>query len=64
MGKPVERITMFKIPEAEGRKKVLDQYKVMKSTAVKVSPTLLPQCIELQPLHDPGLDRVNPELTF
>jgi hypothetical protein len=37
MGKPVERITMFKVSHTEGRKKILDQYILLKKTAVKVS---------------------------
>ena len=35
MGK-VERITMFKIAKEEDRERVLEQYKVLKRTAVKV----------------------------
>ena len=35
MGK-VERITMFKIPREEDRDRALEQYKVLKRTAVKV----------------------------
>jgi hypothetical protein len=35
MGK-IERITMFKIPKEEDRDRALEQYKVLKRTAVKV----------------------------
>ena len=33
---PIERVTMFKIPKREDREKVLEGYRVMKKTAVKV----------------------------
>lgn len=36
MGKSIERITMFKISDPDGCKKVLDQYRLLKKTAVKV----------------------------
>ncbi len=42
MIKPIERFTMFKVSDAEGRKKILDQYKVFKKTAVKVPPKTRP----------------------
>jgi hypothetical protein len=35
MGK-IERITMFKIPREEDRNRALQQYRVLKKTAVKV----------------------------
>lgn len=33
---PIERITLFKIPSAEDRKRLLEQYKVLAKTATKV----------------------------
>ncbi|KAL4970806.1 Dabb family protein [Aspergillus stella-maris] len=33
---PIERITLFKIPDEAGRDRVLEQYKVLAKTAVKV----------------------------
>lgn len=33
---PIERITLFKIPDEAGRHRVLEQYKVMAKTATKV----------------------------
>lgn len=42
MTKPIERITMFKISDAGDRKKVLDQYRALKKTAMKVIPQHLP----------------------
>jgi hypothetical protein len=33
---PIERITLFKIPDEAGRDRVLEQYKVMAKTAMKV----------------------------
>lgn len=37
MPKPIERVTMFKIPKEDDREKLLNQYKVLKMTAFKVS---------------------------
>ncbi len=42
MVKPIERVTMFKVSDAEGRRKILGQYKTLKQTAVKVINTLDP----------------------
>ena len=39
---PVERITLFKIPSEEDQKKVLEQYKVLAKTAIKVLNSFLP----------------------
>lgn len=36
MAQPIERVTMFKIPKKEDREKVLEAYKTVKQTAVKV----------------------------
>jgi hypothetical protein len=33
---PIERITLFKIPDEAARDRVLEQYKVLAKTAVKV----------------------------
>ena len=38
---PIERVTMFKIPKQEDREKVLEGYRHMKKTAVKVRVLLL-----------------------
>jgi len=39
---PIERITMFKIPNEADRDRVLEQYKVLAKTAVKVCiPSML-----------------------
>lgn len=35
---PIERITMFKIPNEADRDRVLEQYKVLAKAAVKVPP--------------------------
>ena len=35
---PIERITLFKIPNEADRDRVLEQYKVLAKTAVKVFP--------------------------
>ena len=39
MVQSIERITMFKVSEVEGQKKILDQYRVLMKTAVKVTST-------------------------
>ena len=39
MQKPIERLTMFKIPKEEDRERALKQYKILRKTAVKVSQT-------------------------
>jgi hypothetical protein len=39
---PVERITMFKIPNEADRDRVLEQYKILVKTALKVYPTSQP----------------------
>jgi len=36
MPKPIERVTMFKIADRADRERVLEQYKVLRKTAVKV----------------------------
>jgi hypothetical protein len=41
MDEPIERVTMFKVSSQEDREKILDQYKIMAKTAVKV-PTRPP----------------------
>jgi hypothetical protein len=33
---PIERITLFNVPKAEDRARILEQYKVLAKTAVKV----------------------------
>lgn len=38
---PIERVTMFKIPKQEDREKVLEGYRHMKKTAVKVRVSFL-----------------------
>jgi hypothetical protein len=35
---PIERITLFKIPNEADRDRVLEQYKVLAKTATKVRP--------------------------
>lgn len=37
---PVERITLFKIPDEANQNRVLEQYKVLASTAKKVFTTI------------------------
>lgn len=39
MSKPTNRVTLFKIPNAEDQQKLLDIYKGMPSKAVKVKQT-------------------------
>lgn len=34
---PIERVTLFKIPKEEDIEPLLDQYKILSKTAVKVS---------------------------
>lgn len=38
---PIERITMFKIPNESDRDRVLEQYKVLAKTALKVCTYLI-----------------------
>jgi hypothetical protein len=38
---PIERITLFKIPNEADRDRVLEQYKVLAKTATKVSASCL-----------------------
>lgn len=33
---PIERITLFNVPKAEDRQRLLEQYKVLAKTATKV----------------------------
>lgn len=44
---PIERVTMFKIPKQEDREKVLEGYRRMKKTAVKVRVSFLLSDISL-----------------
>lgn len=37
---PIERITLFKIPNEADRERVLEQYKILAKTAVKVRTSL------------------------
>lgn len=37
---PVERITMFKVRDDAGRERILEQYKVLSKTAVRVGSTI------------------------
>ena len=59
MGKPIERITMFKVGEAEDRKKILDEYQVLVKTAVKVRISHLLAAVSVKDSQPPllGLTR-------
>lgn len=59
MGKPIERITMFKVGEPEDRKKILDEYEVLMKTAVKVCTSHLLAAVSVMDSQPPllGLTR-------